>query len=72
MESETSREVPSNRQSLEALGELLMAKVSAAWGTERSGQGCLEAAARYAWERHLYDGKIRGESGEGQVRQRSG
>lgn len=64
MESETSRDLPPNRQCLEAFGELLTAKASAAWGRgtrERSRgqpQGSLEASARYTWERRLYDGQM--------------
>lgn len=73
MESETSRDLPPNRQCLEAFGELLVAKASAAWrrGTRErcrgEPQGCLEASARYAWERRLYDGQMYVGDGEVQV-----
>lgn len=68
MYSETSRNMPQSRQSLEALGELLARKASVAW----EGDGCwrggprrieaercqLESSARYVWERRLYDGHM--------------
>lgn len=71
LESATSSNLPLERQSLEAFGQLLEGKALASWG-ERGEGGRLEASARYTWERRLDDGRrFMGEGSPGrQARQR--